>query len=235
MRKILIILPLLLLSASALQAQILISLLLGDKLNSEKLEFGLDGGLAVVNTSDREASHARLALNLGFYFDFQLSEHWYLHTGCIVKSPAGTRFLDPYPLGIADLDAMLSSASVTRKLRYFHVPALMRYRFRNFVFMEAGPQIGLMNKAVDQFYVDIQRENDLVYTNKIRDQYNAIDFGFTGGLGYKLLQGEGIALGLRYYLGLSDLLKENSGNAVQNRILYLYTSIPIGAANTNDP
>ena len=48
-------------------SQILISLLLGDKLNSDKLEFGLDGGVSFSHIRGLSQSKYMADLNLGFY------------------------------------------------------------------------------------------------------------------------------------------------------------------------
>jgi len=64
MRKYFIVLGLLLLGLNV-QSQVLISLLFGDKLNSDGLEFGLEGGLNFSKISGLEANKSLRALNLG--------------------------------------------------------------------------------------------------------------------------------------------------------------------------
>jgi len=55
MKKIFLIIALLI-AGSAAQSQVLITLLLGDKLNSDGLEFGLEGGLNWANVSGLETN-----------------------------------------------------------------------------------------------------------------------------------------------------------------------------------
>ena len=55
-----------------LQSQVLIALLLGDKLNSGKIEFGLDGGLNYSSISSLETDNFKSDFNLGFYFDIKI-------------------------------------------------------------------------------------------------------------------------------------------------------------------
>ncbi|NOX84901.1 MAG: PorT family protein, partial [Chlorobi bacterium] len=88
MKKILFIL-LFLVSGYTAQSQILITLLLGDKLNSEGLEFGLEGGINWTNISGMETHNFARKWNLGFYFDFRLKNQWWLYTGVLVKSNMG--------------------------------------------------------------------------------------------------------------------------------------------------
>jgi hypothetical protein len=71
------------------KGQILITLLLGDKLNSEGLEFGLVGGGNWATVSGMESNSYVRTWNLGFYFDIRMKEPWYLYTGVLVKSRLG--------------------------------------------------------------------------------------------------------------------------------------------------
>ncbi|GGF30753.1 porin family protein [Echinicola rosea] len=209
--------------------QVLISLLFGDKLNSDKIEFGLDGGIAFTQLQGPAASDMTNALHLGFYFDFYLKNQLQLHTGVIVKSTMGAKGIPPYALGNQDLDNLLSTATVRRKLGYFNVPVLLKYRFKNSNFyVEAGPQLGWLHKAYDEFSDSILDENDLLYEHKIKDNIKRLDFGMTGGIGYRLMKGHGMNLGIRYYLGMVNINK-SMPNDLYNRSLYLSVGIPIGA------
>ncbi|WP_200977681.1 porin family protein [Echinicola sp. 20G] len=211
------------------QGQVLISLLLGDKLNSDKLEFGLDGGMAFTDINGLPSSSSVSAFHLGFYFDIKMEEHLYLHTGVIVKSTLGAHKIPTYPVGEQSLDELMSEGDIRRRLSYFNVPIYLKYKFDNRFFIEAGPQLGLLHGAKDEFFTDIKDEDDLVFTEDIRDSYKALDYGLAGGIGYRLMKGNGMNVGFRYYLGLADILKDNTNESLNNRAFYLYVGIPIGA------
>lgn len=212
-------------------SQVLISLLLGDKLNTEKLKFGLDGGVNFSTISNIDPSKYRPNFNLGFYFDFLLKKDmkWYVHTGVLVKSSMGARGIDPYILNDASLDTLFQNGKIDRKLSYFNVPILVRYKFKNELFIEAGAKLGLLYKAYDIFYNDINEKVDLTYKYDVRDQYNRIDAGVEAGIGYNVIKGTGYNFGLRYYYGLNGLLKDNSGDPQRNSSIYLFASLPVGA------
>jgi hypothetical protein len=216
-------------------SQVLISLLLGDKLNSEKLKFGLDGGVNWSNITNLDKSNYKAHFNLGFYFDFLLKEktHWYLHTGVLVKSTMGAQNLNTYTIGNPEhpeLDTLFVGGDIERRLSYFNVPILIRYKFKNEIFIEAGPSLGLLYKAYDDFYNKVKEKEDLLYELNVRDNYNRIDAGVEGGIGFHVLKGTGYNIGCRYYYGLTGLLKDNGGaDAQHNSTFYLYASIPIGA------
>jgi hypothetical protein len=204
-------------------------LLFGDKLNSPKIEFGLEGGLDISDIQNLKNAKNLAGFNLGFYFDFKMKNpHWMLNTGVVVKSPMGAGELPVYSLNDDNLDNSFAGGSVKRRLRYFNVPILLKYKFDNNLFVKAGIEAGLLNKAFDEFSNTINDKNDLKHTINIKNQFHAIDAGLAFGIGYRLLKGKGMNVGIKYYLGLTDITKDNSGQSQQNRVFYLNAGIPIG-------
>ena len=212
-----------------MHAQILISLLLGDKLNSGKIEFGLDGGANWSTIKNLDGAKSLTGFNLGFYFDFKLKNpSWMLNTGVIVKSNMGADELPVYSLGNPDLDNAFSGGKISRKINYFNVPIMMKYTFSNHIYLKAGTQLGLRYKAFDEFKNSINDEDDLKYKVDIKDQFHAIDAGLAFGAGYRLMKGNGMNIGLQYYWGLIDIRIDDSSPDQFNRTLYLTVGIPIG-------
>src|SRR6476619_7194262 len=116
-------------SVFAGKGQVLISLVFGDKLNSDKIEFGLDGGLTLSDIGGIKEAKTLAGFNLGFYFDIKTKNPaWIINTGVLVKSPMGAKGLPVYSLNDATLDTAFKSGSVTTKLRYFNVPVMMKYQ-----------------------------------------------------------------------------------------------------------
>src|SRR5580765_104300 len=117
--------------------QVLISLVLGDKLNSGKVEFGLEGGANFMTLGGLPQAKSTTGFNLGFYFDIKVKESpWMVHTGVIVKSSMGTSNLPTYSLGDPDLDKLFAAGSVDRNFRYFNVPLTAKYNFKNHLFVD---------------------------------------------------------------------------------------------------
>jgi hypothetical protein len=234
MKKILLIFFFLLLSQSA-NAQVLISLLFGDKLNTGKIEFGLDGGVNLVNIDGIDQAQNMTTWNLGFYFDIKLPHpSWMIHTGVIVKSTLGTENLPVYSLDNPDLDAALSGGSVSSRLQYFNLPIMVKYKINKNFFVEGGPMLGLLYNASDEFTNTVQESEDLKYQLKTKDAYHPLDAGMMVGIGYRLLGDNGMNLGIRYYYGLVDILIDDSTPNQYNRALYFSVGIPIGAGKPAD-
>jgi hypothetical protein len=230
MRKKILVIAALLLCSRAANGQVLISLLFGDKLNTGKIEFGLDGGLTLTSTDGLPQAGTLTTWNLGFYFDIKLKDPaWMVHTGVLVKSTLGADHIPVYPLNDPGLDEEFSGGSVTRRLNYFNVPIMLKYRPKGQFFLEGGVQLGLLYKAADTFFQQVPDAGDLSYKLDIRDQYYRLDAGLIVGVGYRLLGGNGMNVGLRYYYGLADVVKDDTIPGQFNRAVYLTVGIPIGA------
>ena len=113
------------------QSQILIALLLGDKLNSGKIEFGLDGGFNYSRIGSLESNNWYRNLNLGFYFDFKMKNQWYLNTGVLVKSTLGLDELTEEDLSFLGATTYEAVGPYSQRIGYFIVPALAKYKFDN--------------------------------------------------------------------------------------------------------
>jgi hypothetical protein len=230
MRKFLTLLMLTLIPAAS-TGQVIISLLLGDKLNSGKVEFGLDGGLTLSNIQGLSPSSVRSSFNLGFYFDVKTKHpSWMFHTGVLVKSTMGAKDVALYSLNNPDLDNAFAGGSVIRKLGYFQVPFMMKYKWKNNLFVEAGPMFSLMSKATDEFVASIKKKDDLTYKVNVKDNYHPLDAGVLAGIGYRFMRGNGMNLSLLYYYGIVDVVVDDTSPNQYNRAVYVNLGIPIGVA-----
>jgi len=209
-------------------SQILISILFGDKLNSPNLEFGLDGGLNMSRISGLESKSYAVDLHLGFYFDFRIKEELWFNTGVLVKSSQGANnltkndVLSLYP----NLKTYLDSGQYSQSLGSFNVPLMLKYRFKNHFFIELGPQVSLLTRARLNY---VHSFNDVKLTTSAnnRDSFNRFDVGLVSGIGYKLRKGKGMNIGVKYYVGLTDITKSNAG-VNKNNVIYFKVDIPIG-------
>ena len=226
-------LPIFILLSAWANSQVIISLLLGDNLNTGKIEFGLDGGLNLSSQTGTEGGKSLSTFNLGFYFDIKLKDpSWMVHTGVIVKSRMGIASLPPYSLGDTNLDNSFKGGEVDRKLDYFNVPVMIKYKFKNNFYAETGPTFGLFYNSFDEFTNEVN-DDDLVYQVERKKDYYLLDAGWTTGIGYRLSKGNGINLGIRYYLGFVDVTADDA-SSVKNRSLYFAVGIPIGVKKARE-
>jgi hypothetical protein len=223
----------LILLPSSLYGQVLITILLGDALNTEKIEFGLVGGWNHSYIYTIEDSKPLNSLDLGFYFHFLIKNNSYFSTGVLVKSNVGAKGMATYSMNDENFDAIFQDGTLTKKIPVFYVPLLFHQRFNNRWYIEAGPQLGLIHQCVDIFEAS-KLGGDLKFTLDVKDQYKHIDAGLLGGVGYKFKkQVKSMAVGINYYYGLVDV-SADPGQEIRNSALYFYIKIPIGVGKTKE-
>ena len=214
---------------AAARSQVLISLILGDNLNTGKIEFGLDGGMSLSTIQGAQGAENRMGFNLGFYFDIKTKHpQWMVNTGVVVKGPMGANGLPVYALNDPDLDAAFDGGSVNTKLNYFYVPICMKYTFKSRIFLRGGIQPGLFYGATDEFVNTVKDEDDLTYKLNRKKDFSLLDFGLVTGMGYRLMKGYGMNVGINYYHGLIDVESGDAGPNLYNRAFYFNVGIPIG-------
>ena len=118
------------------------------------------------------------------------------HFGAVVEIPVSDGFsFQPeilYSAQGSDYEEESFSGSV--KADYLNVPLMAKFYVGEGFSVEAGPQIGLLMSAKDEY--DGGDED-------IKDFLKSTDFGVNIGLGYKLESG--LNFGARYNLGLSNV------------------------------
>ncbi|TYA56686.1 outer membrane beta-barrel protein [Formosa maritima] len=230
MKKHSILLIILLFSGYQTHSQVLISLLFGDKLNSENIEFGLDGG-ADFSSLKGISSNTSPNFYLGFYFDINIKKNpqWVFNTGVIVKSTMGAEDIAVYSLNDADLDAAFEGGSIQRKINYFNVPLVIKRKLGNHFYGGLGTMLGLRYKAHDVFTNKVKDKEDLNYKLDIKDQTTALDAGLMASVNYKILTNMGMNINLKYYYGLVNINKNDAEGKQYNRSVYLGIGIPIGS------
>ncbi len=227
--KKIVLLSLIVLFSASVNAQVLITLLLGDALNTPKIEFGLSGGLAHSYIGTIDNSEGMNTFDLGFYFHILMKNSSYLSTGVHVKSTMGATGMPVYELGDENFDAIYKDGTLTKKIPVFSVPILFHQRFNQRWYIEVGPQLGLIHKPVDIFDAD-KLDGELTFKLDVKDQYKHIDAGLLGGVGYKFNKNpKSMSAGVSYYYGLVDV-SNNPDYKIKNSAIYVFMKIPIGVA-----
>jgi len=216
------------------KSQVLITLLLGDKLNSDRIEFGLEGGINWAKIDGFETSSFARKWNLGFYFNIKTRENWSVYTGVLVKSNLGVKNLTTGDLGTLGIDEItnengdLVAGNYSNKINTFMVPLLLRRNFKNQTYIAFGPQFGVNYQSWIEFNSDIENF-DVIVKHYNTDLINKIDAGFTVATGYRMMRGKGWTIGAKYYRGFVDVYKDISGT--KNRSFFVNLCIPIGVGD----
>lgn len=216
-----------LLLSSYTNAQILISALFGDKLNSPNIEFGLEGGYNRSYFLNVAESDALNNFNLGFYFHILLKNNSFISTGLRVKSSVGASGMSTYPIGDDAFDEIFLDGELTTKISYIYLPLMFQQRIYKIILLEGGFQAGLRTKASDNFALSAY-DGELNYKLDVKDDYARLDAGLIGGMGFKLKnQPKSMSIGIYYYYGLVNISKL-ANTSIQNSSVYLSVKIPIG-------
>ncbi len=214
-------------AATLAHSQVLIALLLGDKLNSDKFELGVRLAGNFQSLANIKCD-SRFSIGFGVYGILKLNEKLSLQPELLFKDPRGAAGLLPETFGNADLDPLLADASVTMKLSYVTLPVLLKYSLTPQLSLGCGPQIGFLTGATNVYVAEVFAADDLVFKDKIKPALNDLDFALAFNLEYKLMRQRAIRIGFRYYLGLTDIFKTNPGEPVKNSVFQINLSIPLG-------
>lgn len=238
-QRVIIIGLLLFSSIQLMQGQVLLSLIFGDKLNSGKVEFGMSGGFNLSTLRGISESKGQNNWELGFYFDILLKEKspWYLSTGVYIKSNVGgTNVPLDYPGNRQINDSVyngfvVANGTVEKQFNTFYVPFNLRYLSKSGIFIEGGFQAGLVFKTHDIYNAEVSGY-ELLYDAKKGVKNNGLykwfDGGVDGGIGYKSKGSLGWKVGVWYYVGLTNIYKNDLGYKAYNSSLYVLATIPIG-------
>lgn len=152
--------------------------------------FGVRGGVnfANINGDDTDNLSARTAIFLGVFGEFGLDDVFAIQPE-ILFSQQGAEYED------SEEDGVFYDGRF--KLDYLNIPVMVKIYVADGFFLEAGPQIGFLLSATDEFDSPISGEED------IKDFIKSTDFSGNIGLGYQLDMG--LSLNARYNFGLSNI------------------------------
>ena len=200
-----------------------------DKLASKNFHIGLTAGANISDISGLDDTRANVGLALGLLGEWKLGSRLYLQPELLPFYHAGAKNM---PLGglddIPELAPEVQDKDRQTNLKYFEIPILLKYTLGNGRWhLGVGPQIGFLTSAQDVYEGVITHEITIKADRK--DLLNSTDAGVTFVLEYKTAPSP-FAMGVtgRYYLGLTDILKDNTGDALYNRVFTLGITLAMG-------
>ncbi|MBN8642544.1 MAG: PorT family protein [Flavobacteriales bacterium] len=152
--------------------------------NAQEAKFGAKAGLNLSNfTGDAEGTSTKVGFQVGAFAEFKVSDKFAVQPE-LVYSALGAKY-------------DFFGFDVTETLSYLTIPVMAKYYVADAFSLEAGPQIGFLMSAKAK--ADGESEDT-------KDAYNSTDFGINVGAGYDVT--ENINLGLRYTIGVSNIVKD---------------------------
>jgi len=232
LKKIIPMLLLLALLPVTAKSQALIALLLGDKIQSDKVKLGLLLGAQGSSIMDAKtvAFKPNISLAFGAYVDVKLDKKgkWILQNYLLFKAPKGAAGMDAKtesfsmvnPLVIENFDM------IQRNLTYLQLTPVMRYCFIPSLNLGVGPYVGVLMSAND-IYTRKKDVDKVTHKIKTSKYYSPVDFGLAFDLQCRLLKGNGLQINLRYEQGLINTYKSSTEKSGLNMGFQVGVGIPM--------
>jgi Outer membrane protein beta-barrel domain len=214
-------------------AQVLIGMLFGEKLASDNFNIGFEIGMNFSTVNGLDGASRSNGPLLGLFASWRFSEHFHLYTGFLPLSYKGAREADPVPLNDPQLEPLVAAGRMDRDLGYIDLPVLLQWAQHRDggIRVGAGPQISFRTSAVDRYSATTTQGTPVVIENDIETEW--LDAGLAVDVEYRIT-GVGLAIGLRYYHGVSDVIS-GPGPAMHNRVLSGTGRISLGGRKSQKP
>ncbi|RYY66365.1 MAG: PorT family protein [Chitinophagaceae bacterium] len=160
-----------------------------------QISYGVKAGVNASSYRGKDIADVKMKLGAyaGVTADIQLTPNFHLKPE-IVYAMQGAKSDD-------------NSTDVKLNANYINIPVMAAYQFDNGLFLETGPQFGILLSA--NIKDDGQKYS-------VKDSYKKTDLSWGAGLGYQLPLG--LAVNARYNLGLSKVDKEGDAKTYNSSL-----------------
>ncbi|SHG53065.1 porin family protein [Flavobacterium johnsoniae] len=149
--------------------------------NAQETRFGVKGGLNISTVGgDARNVSSLVGFHVGGFAEIKIIEKLAIQPELLFSTQGAKE--------------KFAGDKYNTNLNYINVPVLAKYYITKQFTVEAGPQIG--------FLVSAKSDGE-----DVKDFYRSVDAGFNIGAGYNFT--ENLSVGLRYYIGLSNVIDEN--------------------------
>lgn len=188
--------------------------------------FGLHMDYSWNNMTELTDSEAMANFNLGLFFAHNFKNNWQLNVDMLGKYRRGAEGIPAYDLEDPTLNGYYGDTKFVRSIKYLSMPVTIRYKLPKRMFVELGPQVSFRLKAVDEFEAELP-QGDISLDLDIRDEVQRFDFGYVTGIGWFFDKESLNAVGFRYTVGFSDVMKTEVGKQAHQQWGF-YCNLPIG-------
>ncbi|CAM3026000.1 PorT family protein [Chryseobacterium flavum] len=175
--------------------------------------FGVKGGMNVSslsNGADLSDSKSKIGFNAGVFANIPLASSFSVQPE-VLYNDLGSKVTREFTAG-----GNTYRNEYSRNLGYIAVPVMFQYNATPEFFLEAGPEFGFLVSAKDKIKNSTNSNSSTQIATLDKDDFQTFNFGIGIGAGYYFLPNLGITA--RYTAGLTDIYKNNSGDAVKNNV-----------------
>ena len=181
--------------------------------SSNPVTFGVKGGMNVSslsNGADLSDSKSKIGFNAGVFANIPLASSFSVQPE-VIYNDLGSKVTREYTVLGNNYKSEYS-----RNLGYVAVPVMFQYNATPEFFLEAGPEFGFLVSANDKLKSSTNSSNNTQVSSLNKNDFQTFNFGIGIGAGYYFTPSLGITA--RYTAGLTDIYKNNSGDAVRNNV-----------------
>ncbi|MCJ7936104.1 MAG: PorT family protein [Chryseobacterium sp.] len=181
--------------------------------STNPVTFGVKGGMNVSslsNGADLSDSKSKIGFNAGVFANIPLASSFSVQPE-VIYNDLGSKVTREFTAG-----GNTYRNEYSRNLGYVAVPVMFQYNATPEFFLEAGPEFGFLVSAKDKFKNSTNSNSSTQIATLNKDDFQTFNFGIGIGAGYYFIPNLGITA--RYTAGLTDIYKNNSGDAVKNNV-----------------
>lgn len=191
--------------------------------SSTGVKFGAKAGLNMSNFGgDFEDTKAIFGFHAGAFAEIKISDKFSFQPE-LLYSTQGAKF----DSSVTDLSGAFPTVEKENgeiNLGYINIPLMAKYYATEKLFIEAGPQVGFLVSAIEDYNYSytvngVLVDSEVLDREDVKDNYETIDYGMNLGLGYYFT--ENISAGVRYNFGLSNILKDSGDFKSNNGVFQL--------------
>ncbi|OYT10408.1 MAG: hypothetical protein B6I18_09315 [Bacteroidetes bacterium 4572_112] len=208
------------------QSQALWILIFGDKLTNDRMQSGINIFVTRSDYNGITNTKPMTSWALGGFSDIKIKNHWNISVEFTVKSPTGASGLSEHFDHYEPTDS-LSSQNVKLENVNFSLPIYIKYKSKYFN-VAVGPEFVYTYKSDLVYTAKTINSEYITVKSKSMEEINRFDYGISSTIEFYLFPkhpNTSIRLGLRYYYGFNNVLKDYAN--ARNSVLMFKVGIPI--------
>ena len=204
-------------------------MIFGDKLSNDRMQSGITVSIAGIDYVGLEEAKMDINWALGGFSEIRINKkNLFFAFDFTIKSPLGARNLNNYfPQVISD-SSFIKSQNISLSNTSLSLPLYLKYKTKHFGF-GAGTQLNYIYKSKLKYHATTNDGRNILSEDQGKSYLNLFDVGafiMAEVMVAPRSPKTSMRIGVRYYYGLLNPLKDFSG--VHNSTVMVSLSIPIG-------
>jgi hypothetical protein len=210
-KKLLLISAIMGLSLQVSSQAAIFALLFGDKVASENFNVSLEAGVASSGISNLNFDPARnVGVQFGIGFNIKLSDNISISPGGYFFSTRSVKLADAPVYQGQNVEIVEDYSDVIARFQYIDVPVKVSYTFNNSLWsVGLAPQVSFLTNTSAKYVFG----NSETLTADISDFAEKFEYGIQAFVGrtFKFSEKKIMVLGIRYYQGFNDVVRQETG------------------------